>query len=314
MKWFKRVAARLFFYAWLILMVTGCHGRDAAADETGRIQVVATTTLVGDVVRVIGGEHISLTVLLPVGGDPHGFNPTPQDVTKVASADVIFINGLGLEQFMTTILENAARELNIVDLSAHLEGIPSDHAHDGDEDDHEHEKIDPHVWWNPLNVAKWAEEIAEALAEIDPENGTAYAANAAAYKQQLTELDQWIQEQVAQIPAANRTLITDHDSLGYFVEQYGFELVGTVFPGLSSQSEPSAQELAELTAIIRSYGVPAIFVGTTVNQRLTTQVAHETGTKVVPIYTDSLSEAGGAAATYLDFMRHNVNEIAAALR
>jgi len=308
----------MFFLLWLISMLTACSATGEGNEESTKVQVVATTTLVGDVVQVVGGDLLNLTVMLPAGSDPHGFNPTPQDVTRAAQADVVFINGLDLEEFMTEMLENAAADMNIVELSAHIEAIPLGEDHDdehADEDDeHEHGEFDPHVWWNPLNVATWADEVAEELARLDPENGAVYEANAAAYRQELVALDEWIKEQVAQIPAENRILVTDHDSLGYFVDSYGFELVGTVFPGLSTQAEPSAQDLAELTTTIRAYGVPAVFVGTTVSQSLANQVAQETDTDIISIYTDSLSGEDGPADTYLAFMRSNVEAIVGALK
>ncbi|MBP8002730.1 MAG: zinc ABC transporter substrate-binding protein [Chloroflexi bacterium] len=306
--------------SWLIgiLLITSCSS-GGEGQATGRVQVVATTTLVGDVVRIVGGDHIDLTVMLPVGGDPHGFNPTPRDVTTAAAAAVVFINGLELEAFMAEMLENAATTMNIVELSADLEAMPlleepGDEAEHGDEEEHEHGEFDPHVWWNPLNVVVWTEVVAAELARLDPENGAVYAANAAAYQQQLRDLDNWIKEQVAQIPEARRILVTDHDSLGYFVNTYGFSLVGTVFPGLSTQTEPSAQELASLINAIREQGVPAVFVGTTVNTELAAQVATETGVQVIAIYTDSLSQADEPATTYLEFMRWNVTQIVSALR
>jgi ABC-type Zn uptake system ZnuABC Zn-binding protein ZnuA len=295
-------------------VLTACSSTTEGGEEGTKVQIVATTTLVGDVVRVVGGDLIDLTVMLPTGGDPHGFNPTPQDVTRAAQADVLFINGLDLEEFMAEMLENAAADMNIVELSAHIEATPLDEDHDEEHADEEHGKFDPHVWWNPLHVATWADVVAEELARLNPENGAVYEANAAAYRQELVALDEWIKEQVAQIPAENRILVTDHDSLGYFVDTYGFELVGTVFPGLSTQAEPSAQDLAELTTTIRAYGVPAVFVGTTVSQSLANQVAQETGTNIIPIYTDSLSEEDGPANTYLTFMRANVETIVGALK
>lgn len=323
----------IFFLLWLIAMLTACSATGEGNKDSTKVQVVATTTLVGDVVRVVGGDLLDLTVMLPAGSDPHGFNPTPQDVTKAAQADVVFINGLDLEEFMTEMLENAAANMNIVELSAHIEAIPLDEDHadedkhddeedhagedehvDEDGDAHEHGEFDPHVWWNPLHVATWADEVAEELTRLDPANEAGYKANAAAYQQELIALDEWIKAQVAQIPSENRILVTDHDSLGYFVETYGFTLVGTVFPGLSTQAEPSAQDLAELTTTIRAYGVPAVFVGTTVSQSLANQVAQETGTKIIPLYTDSLSDEDGPAATYLTFMRSNVATIVGSLK
>lgn len=321
MKQLKIGLKGLAFFFLLMAVLTACSSTTEGGEESTKVQVVATTTLVGDVVRVVGGDLIDLTIMLPAGGDPHGFNPTPQDVTRAAQANVVFINGLDLEEFMAEMLENAAAEMNIVEMSAHIEAIPlgEDHTdedeHDDEEDDaHGHGEFDPHVWWNPLYVATWADEVAEELARLDTENEAVYEMNAAAYRQELVTLDEWINEQVAQIPVENRILITDHDSLGYFVNAYGFELVGTVFPGLSTQAEPSAQNLAELTTTIRAYGVPAVFVGTTVNQSLANQVAQETGTEIIPIYTDSLSDKDGPAATYLAFMRWNVETIVDALK
>ncbi len=334
MKGIKVGAKKMFYLLGLIAMLTACSATGEGNAESTKVQVVATTTLVGDVVQVVGGDLLNLTVMLPAGSDPHGFNPTPQDVTRAAQADVVFINGLDLEEFMTEMLENAAANMNIVELSAHIEAIPLSEEHDEDEhneeehadedhaDDehadeeteHEHGEFDPHVWWNPLNVATWADEVAEELARLDPENEAVYQANAAAYRQELMALDEWIKEQVAQIPPENRILVTDHDSLGYFVDTYGFTLVGTVFPGLSTQAEPSAQDLAALTTTIRAYGVPAVFVGTTVSQSLANQVAQETGTKIIPLYTDSLSDEDGPAATYLTFMRSNVATIVGSLK
>ena len=301
----------MFFLLWLIAMLTACSATGEENEESTKVQVVATTTLVGDVVQVVGGDLLNLTVMLPAGSDPHGFNPTPQDVTRAAQADVVFINGLDLEEFMTEMLENAAANMNIIELSAHIAAIPLSDEHVDDED---HGEFDPHVWWNPLNVATWADEVAGELARLDPENEAVYKANAAAYQQELMTLDEWIKEQVAQIPPDNRILVTDHDSLGYFVDTYGFTLVGTVFPGLSTQAEPSAQDLAALTTTIRAYGVPAVFVGTTVSQSLANQVAQETGTKIIPLYTDSLSNEDGPAATYLTFMRSNVATIVGSLK
>ena len=325
----KRMTGVFF---WLVLMglLVACSGSATGQNEDG-LQVVATTTLVGDVVRVVGGAQIELTVMLPVGGDPHGFNPTPQDVTTAANADVVFVNGLELEEFLTEMLENASQEMNIVAVSEGIEAnaLADEHDEEGadeehveaeansEEDaDHEHSHgaFDPHVWWNPANVAIWADNIAEELARLDPENGALYAENAAAYQQQLTELDAWIKEQIAQIPAANRLLVTDHDSLGYLETTYGLEIAGTVFPGLSTQSDPSAQELAALSETIQAYNVPAVFVGTTVNADLAEQVANETDVQIVAIYTDSLSDTNGPTPDYLQFMRWNITTIVSALQ
>ena len=173
---------------------------------------------------------------------------------------------------------------------------------------------DPHVWTDPRLVSLWAERTAQALGELDPANAATYQANAAAYQQQLSELDAWIEAQVAQIPAGNRKLVTDHETFNYFADRYGFQTVGAVIPGFSTLAEPSAQELAALEDAIRSLGVKAIFVDSTVNPALAERVAQDTGTRLVRVYSGSLSEAGGEAGTYLDYMRFNTNAIVSALR
>lgn len=348
MNWSKIYQGK-FIWLWLLgIALTACSSGTANEADTDGLQVVATTTLIGDTVRVVAGDQVELFVLLPAGGDPHGFNPTPQDIAKIAAADAVFINGLELEAFLEDVVANANHEMNIIDLSEQVETVAFEEAHhdeeeheaadadhdEGDHDEeaheeadanheadeheedaheHEHGEFDPHVWWYPLNVAAWADQIAAELARLDPEHAEGYEANAAAYRQELIALDSWITEQVDQIPASQRILVTDHDSLGYFVHYYNFELVGTVFPGLSTQAEPSAQELAQLTEAVQSFEVPAVFVGTTVSSKLAEQVAQETGVAVVPIYTDSLSEAGGPADTYLTFMRWNVDVMVTAL-
>jgi len=162
-------------------------------------------------------------------------------------------------------------------------------------------------------VEGWVGTIEQTLRQADPANADTYTANASAYREELHELDAWIMEQVAQVPEAQRNLVTDHTAFGYFAHRYGFEQVGAVVPGYSTMAEPSAQELANLEDAINEYQVPAIFVGTTVNPALSERVAEDTGTQLVPLYTGSLSEAGGEADTYLKLMRYNTQAIVAAL-
>ena len=275
--------------------------------------MVATTTLVGDIVRNIGGEKVDLSVLLPVGADPHNFEPAPRDVALVSDADLIFTNGAGLESFMTRLLENAGAQASPVSLSDGLELIPSaeEESHAGEIS---HEDGDPHVWMDPNNVQHWVNRIEQALSEADPANAATYKANAQAYRQALIDLDGWISQQVAQVPQANRKIVSDHVVFGYFAKRYGFEQVGAVIPSISTLAAPSAQELAELEDVIQKLGIRAIFVDSAVNPALSQRIASDTGMQLVPIYSGSLSAADGSAATYLDFMRANVSAIVQALR
>ncbi len=183
-----------------------------------------------------------------------------------------------------------------------------------DEHAHHHEGIDPHIWFNPMNVVAWADTIEQTLVYADPSNEVAYAANANQYRIELQQLDEWISEQVAQVPAENRKLVTDHTAFNYFAQRYGFEQVGAVIPAYSTMAEPSAQELAALEDAIEEHNVPAIFVGNTVNPDLAQRVANDTGIELVRLYTGSLSEADGDAPTYLDLMRYDTNAMVNALK
>ena len=192
-----------------------------------------------------------------------------------------------------------------------------EHGHDEDEDgdDHAHEagSCDPHVWFDPYNVAMWTLAIRDVLSELDPANAEVYAANAAAYVGELQTLRGEIEAQVSSLPPERRVLVTNHGSLGYFANAFGFRIVGLVVPGSSSAAEPSAVQLAALIDAIRQQNVPAVFAETTVSPALAEQVASDAGAQFYALYTESLSEEGGAATTYLDFMRYDVQTIVDAL-
>jgi manganese/iron transport system substrate-binding protein len=289
-----------------------------ALGEGEKLQVVATTSIVADVVRHVGGDRIDLTTLLPFGTDPHTFEPTPQDVAAVTDADVVFINGAGLEVFLEPLLESAGEQVTVVPVSYGIALLQLEDARENQEEagngHNSREGADPHTWFDPHNVVVWTHNIAHALSALDPDHAAAYAANGSAYEEELQELDAWIREQLAQVPEKNRKLVTDHATFRYFAQQYGFQQLGAVFPGYSTLAEPSAQDLAELEDAIREFEVRAVFVGLTVNQDLAERVADDTGIQLVFLYTGSLSEPGGPADEYLSLMRYNVSAIAEALR
>lgn len=284
--------------------------------------VVASTTIVGDVVRQVGGELIDLHVLMPVDADPHSFSPAPRDVAIIETASLVFLNGFNLEESLADLVNaNATGAIAYVSdgITPIMLGDPAvDTEHEADtghteELDHEdtdpHSGDDPHVWLDPRNVQVWVENIAAALSEMDPNHAADYRANADAYLAELAELHTWLSEQAASIPANKRALVTDHESLGYFAKAYGFTVVGVIIPSSSTLAEPSAQEIATLVETIQQTGTPVIFVGTTVNTQVAEQVAADTGATVVPLYTGSLSAADGPAATYLDMMRYDMSAI-----
>ena len=303
--------------AFFLVIVSACRSTTSSSTPVsvpatgGQLDVVADTDILGDVVKQVGGDLINLHVLIPVGSDPHSYQPWPRDLTQVADAGVVFVNGAGLEQgFLDRLVQNAGKA-PIIDL---VEGHPAAPVHrqsggclrrgagyrsagvDGPE---QRDGLGP--------------EHKEALSQQDPENAATYTANANAYLKQLQDLDAWIKQQVVQVPISNRKLVTDHLVLGYFASRYGFERLGAIFPGYSSMSEPSAQDVARLEDLMRSLGVQAVFVGNTVDPQVAEQLTSDTGVKLVYIYTGSLTK-GEPAATYIDYMHYNVNAIVDALK
>ena len=279
------------------------------ASSSGKLQVVATTTIVADVVRQIGGDNIDLTTLMPVGTDPHAFQPAPQDAAKVANAKLIFANGAGLEAFLQPLLQNAGSQAKVIEVSDGIHLLNSTEIETGRAN-----TGDPHTWFDPNNVIIWTQNIEKSLSAADPQHAAQYAANAKQYQQKLQELDAWIKQQVDQIPVANRQLVTDHAAFTYFANRYGFQQTGAIVPGYSTESQPTAQELARLEDSIRKLGVKAVFVGETVNPSLSEQVAKDTGVQLVYLYTASLTAANGPAPTYIDMMHYDVSKIVEALK
>lgn len=297
------MAAALFA---AVLLLAACAG--GTTPRSGdRLRVLATTSIVGDVVGQVGGDHVEVIVLLPSGSDPHTFVPRPRDAAAVADADVVFANGAGLEEFLEPLLESAGATEKLVEVSAGIELLDFG-GHEEDEDG------DPHTWMDPNNVILWAENIAAALSAADPDHADAYRLNADGYIAALRDLDAWIRAEVEQIPPGQRLLVTDHGVFGYFAGRYGFTQVGTITGSFSTNASPSAQELAALEDEIRRLGVRAVFVGENANQDLARQVAADTGTRVVTVYHASLGGDDGPAAGYLEMMRYNVSAIVEALK
>ncbi len=293
----------------LLLILAGCLPAPARSEK---VQVLASNSIVGDVVGEVGKEAIALSVLVPPGVDPHSYEPSPQDLMRASQAQVIFINGAGLEEaFIKRLLENASPNALLVDLSEGIELLSFEG--EGHEHEHEHE-VDPHVWLDPVNVITWTHHIASALGKVDPKNADFYRKNAQDYEKKLQELDAWIREMVESIPVERRKLVTDHLAFGYFARRYGFQQVGAIIPGFTTLAEPSARDIASLTDLIRREGVPAIFVSASANPRMAERLAQDAGIKVVPLYMGSLSQPGGPASTYIELMRYNVSAIVEALK
>jgi ABC-type Zn uptake system ZnuABC Zn-binding protein ZnuA len=312
-----------FLFVWipLIFLLTAC-GVNASPSGTpfGSAQgkpesaILTSTTFLADITRNIAGERLSVVSLLPIGADPHSYQPTPRDAASIADSKLLIINGAEYEHFLEALLENAGGERDVIEASAGILPERSDGVDEGQETDTESEHgVDPHMWLDPNNVIVYVENIREALTHLDPDGAEIYRSNADAYTAELNDLDAWIVEQVSQIPQEKRLLITNHESLRYFAEQYGFTIGGTVLESFSSDASPSAGQLARLIDQIKLSGAPAIFLDASDNESLAKQIADETGVRVVTgLHLESLTD-GPPAATYIDMMENNVTLIVDAL-
>jgi ABC-type Zn uptake system ZnuABC Zn-binding protein ZnuA len=305
----KRIAIGL-----MLLMLAACQSTGQAAQSGGgqaALKMIAAETFLADIAQNVAGKRVKIEALMPIGVDPHGFEPTPTDVAKIADSNLLIINGAGFEEFLAELLENAGGERAVLDASA---GLTSRQLHEGETVDPDHAG-DPHFWLDPNNVIEYVENIRDGLSAADPEGATAYRANAEAYIAKLRDLDRWITDRVAKVPETNRLLVTNHESFGYFADRYGFNIIGTVVPSVSSGSSPSAQQLAALIDQIKATGAKAIFLETGTNPQLAEQVAKETGSKVVTnLFSHSITEEGGPAPTYIDMIKSNTDAIVSALK
>jgi zinc/manganese transport system substrate-binding protein len=306
-----------------LLALTSCSSSEP---EEG-LTVVATTTVLGDVVSSIVGDDGEVDVLIDGQADPHEFSPSAAETATVLSADLVVANGLDLEAGALSLLESAEEEgIPVLYLAPQLDPIPfggGEHEHEGDEEeedhehedeeDHDHTGDDPHFWLDPLRMADATGLIASALDEVTP--STDWAERAGSVRAELEELHSEIADVLAPIPEDRRKLVTNHDSLGYLADRYGFEVVSTVIPGGSTMGEPSASDLAELVDLLRAEDIRAIFADTTSPRTLAEAVAAELGdsVQIYDLYTGALGEPGSGADTYAGMMRTNANTIAEAL-
>jgi zinc/manganese transport system substrate-binding protein len=309
---------RIALMVALALMLSQLLATHPAAAQEEPINVVATFSILADLVANVGGDAVEIDTLAGTNADAHTFEPSPEQIVALTDAAVIFENGLGFEPWLDGIVDAAKPdaprivvsdgiELRLADAELHEEGDKGDHEHaEGD--------FDPHVWQSAANAMIMVENIRDALIEADPDRAGVYEANATAYLATLEELDASILEQVAAIPEDQRKLVTSHDTFGYFADRYGFEVIGTPFGVSTESAEPAASDIAELIEIIEAAGVPAIFTENVQNDSLIEQIANDAGVEVAaPLYTDALGDDDSGASTYVDMMSTNVETIITAL-
>ncbi|HEU5079956.1 MAG TPA: metal ABC transporter substrate-binding protein [Opitutaceae bacterium] len=275
-----------------------------------RPRVVTTHTVLEDFVRVIGGDSLDVDCILPNNVDPHTFEPKPTDVRRLAKADLVVVNGFGLEPWADKLIQNSGfRGEVLVAADSVPESQRIEVVEHGNDDAL---RWDPHAWQNPANAARYVGVIAEALVRIDPANTTKYRLAAETYQRQLAELDTYASKKFSAIPPARRQIVTTHDSLRYLAKHYNFQLISVLGP--QPDHEPSARELAQIVTNIRKSGATVVFLESTTSAKIARVIAEETHTRVVSeLYTDSLGAKGTPAETYLGMFKLNVDTLAQAL-
>jgi zinc/manganese transport system substrate-binding protein len=292
--------------AVLCLIAAGCTAPTGSPSPTPL--VVATTTILGDMASAIVGDQATVETLTPPGADPHDFQPSSQQVALINGADLVIANGLGLEEGFVDVLEGAKADgVDVLEVGPLVDPIPFAEGGPDELGD------DPHFWNDPIRAATGAEAIGDALSDVDP--SVDWPGRASGYANELRELAGEIDSKLAWLPDEERKLVTNHDSLGYFADRYGFEIVGVVIPGGSTLAEPSSAELANLVQVMMDQDVRVIFAETISPTVLADAIAAEIGTdvEVVELYTDSLGPPGSGAETLIDMLRLDAERIAEAL-
>jgi zinc/manganese transport system substrate-binding protein len=271
-----------------------------AARAQVRLSVVASFSILGDFVKNVGGERVNVSTLVGRDGDVHVYTPAPSDARKIADAKLLVINGLGLEGWLPRLVQSAGSKAVIVTAT---EGIaPIKIGADAD----------PHAWQSVANAKIYVTNISDALVTADPAGAGIYRANTETYLAKLDTLDREVREAIAQIPPARRKVISTHRAFGYFAAAYGIDFIAPL--GVSTESEPSARDIAAVITQIRTLGIPAVFLENISDARLIARIAAETGAKVGgTLYSDSLTGEKGDAPTYIELVRHNIKALTSAL-
>ncbi|WP_262031076.1 metal ABC transporter substrate-binding protein [Microvirga sp. Mcv34] len=284
----------------------------AAAQTADRLKVVATFSILGDMVRQVGVERIDVTTLVGPNGDAHVYSPTPADGRRLSEAKIVFTNGLKFEGWIDRLVKSSGTKAVKVEAAKGVKALASED--DGHETghDHGHGGADPHAWQSIGNAKIYVANIRDALIAADSGGRATYEANATAYLAQLDALDAEVKALIAKIPPERRKLITSHDAFRYFEAAYGIDFVSP--QGVSTESEASAKDVARIIQQIKRERITAVFVENVSDARLMERIAKETGARIGErVYSDALSDENGPAATYIDMMRHNIRAFSAAL-
>ncbi len=294
---------RSFLVSMLAAGMVGLFG-SAAAQADVPIKVVASFSILGDMVQQVGEDRVQLTTLVGPDGDAHVYQPTPADARAVAETQLLIVNGMGFEGWMDRLTEASGYKGQVVTATTGVEPLAIE--------DHGDSEIDPHAWQSLANARIYVRNIADGLAAVDPAGAKTYRSNAAHYLKEIDAIEAQVREAVASLPAERRKVVTSHDAFGYFSAAYGIEFLAPV--GFSTEAEASAGDVAKLIRQIEQDKITAFFVENISDRRLIDQIVRETGARIGgTLYSDALSGADGPAGTYLGMMRHNIKTLVAVL-
>ena len=287
--------------SWLFLAMFALALQPARAEPLrAPLPVVASFSILGDFLRQVGGDAVRVSVLVGPDSDAHVYEPTPADARKVSEAKLVFVNGLGFEGWLDRLVAAADAKSRIIVASA---GITPRKLAGG---------LDPHAWQDVANARRYVENIRDALKSADPERAALYEAKAAAYLATLETLDKEIVSAIAAIPSQRRRIVSTHDAFGYFAARYGLEFIAP--QGVSTEAEPSARDIARIIDAARREKVAAVFLENISDPRLAQRLAKESGVRLGgELYSDALSKPDGPGASYVEMMRHNIEELTKAL-
>jgi len=287
----------------IAILLLGLSIRPGAAAE--KLKAVASFSILADLVKEVGGNHVDVTAIVGPDGDAHVFQPSPQDAKAVADANIVVINGLGLEGWMARLIQSSGTKAPVVVASKGVRPLQGEGEDKG--------KADPHAWQSIANAKIYVGNIRDGLISADPADKADYEANAKAYLGKLDQLEAQVKAAIASIPPKNRKIITTHDAFGYFGRAYGMAFIAP--QGVSTETEPSAKDVAKIIRQITAQRVPAVFLENISDDRLMQQIARESGAKVGDkLYSDALSKPGAGADTYIAMMQNNIAAFSKALR
>jgi len=274
------------------------------ASEDDRKTIISSASMIWDMVNNIGKDKINSLLIVPVGGDPHIYEPTPSDAREVEQADLVFINGLTFEGWINELIENSGTKAATITLTEGVEPISSTEYENS---------YDPHAWMDVRKGRQYIENIKNALIELDPNNATYYKTNFDTYDKELQDLDIYIEKRIEEIPKDNRILITSHDAFRYYGKRYGIQVEGVM--GISTESEAQTSDMVRISSLIKNSNVPAVFIETTINPKLLKQIAADNNVSIGgALYADSIGEEGSGADYYIGMMKKNTDLIVDALK